>query len=200
MDGWMDGSINRSTLSLPSLSPLSPLSRRQQYYEGGVSSVYLWDNNDDSSSSGSSSAGDALPSRFSGCFLIKKEAADSVWDAIHVVDVDKASSPKSTQLSLTTTIMLALDSDADALSLSGSLTRQAQSTAAAGDTPLAAIGAMIEDMETQMRSSLDKVYFGKTREVLSKLKKETEAPAKNKRQGGQASIISELMQRQRVSE
>ncbi len=55
---------------------------RELYYEGGTSSVYLWELGEDN------------PDGFAGCFAIKKAVADTralrqaVWDSMHVVEVD----------------------------------------------------------------------------------------------------------------
>ncbi|XP_050938896.1 probable F-actin-capping protein subunit beta isoform X2 [Cucumis melo] len=56
---------------------------RDQYYEGGISSVYMWEDDEDS---------------FVGCFLIKKDGSktghgrrgflqEGAWDAIHVIEM-----------------------------------------------------------------------------------------------------------------
>ena len=50
---------------------------RELYYEGGTSSVYLWD----------------MDQGFAGCFLIKKKVEGTefvkqgCWDSIHVIEV-----------------------------------------------------------------------------------------------------------------
>ena len=66
-------------------------SYREQYYEGGVSSVYLWDTEDSDAVDGGSGGGLGATG-FAGCFLIKKAVAghkyvdQGSWDSIHVVD------------------------------------------------------------------------------------------------------------------
>lgn len=69
---------------------------REMYFEGGVSSVYLWD----------------LDHGFAGVILIKKTGDGSkkikgCWDSIHVVEVqEKGSSGRSAHYKLTSTVML----------------------------------------------------------------------------------------------
>mmetsp|Transcript_23983 Transcript_23983/g.73990 ORF Transcript_23983/g.73990 Transcript_23983/m.73990 type:complete len:281 (-) Transcript_23983:1-843(-) len=137
---------------------------RELYFEGGTSSVYLWD----------------LDDGFAGCFLIKKTVAghqfvsEGAWDSIHVVEVAEGG-PRATY-KLTTTVMLAMDvhkAEVGDTNLSGSLTRTAEKTVAVdADHPhLANVGSMIEDMETDIRTYLDSLYIQKTREVVSSIRK-----------------------------
>jgi len=73
---------------------------RELYFEGGVSSVYLWD----------------LDSGFAGVILIKKAGDGSrkikgCWDSIHVVEVQEKSSGRSAHYKLTSTSMLWLQTN-----------------------------------------------------------------------------------------
>jgi len=89
---------------------------RSMYYEGGVSSVYMWD----------------LDEGFAAVVLIKKSTdakkKDSLvgtWDSIHVIEVTEKG--KKAKYKLTSTIMLTMTTTNSALgefSLAGSLTRQ----------------------------------------------------------------------------
>lgn len=89
---------------------------REMYFEGGVSSVYLWD----------------LDSGFAGVILIKKAGDGSkkikgCWDSIHVVEVQEKSSGRSAHYKLTSTSMLWLQTHklgSGTMNLGGSLTRQ----------------------------------------------------------------------------
>ena len=91
-------------------------SYREQYYEGGVSSVYLWD----------------LDVGFAGCFLVKKKVlghasvTEGTWDSIHVVEAVEASDGTSATYKLTSTVMLAMDVNKPSLdsNLSGCMVRQ----------------------------------------------------------------------------
>ena len=91
-------------------------SYREQYYEGGVSSVYLWD----------------LAVGFAGCFLVKKcvqghaSVTEGSWDSIHVVEAVEASDGASATYKLTSTVMLTMDVNKTSLdsNLSGCMVRQ----------------------------------------------------------------------------
>jgi len=138
---------------------------RELYYEGGTSSVYLWD----------------LEGGFAGCFLVKKNVdndrsvKEGCWDAIHVVEVEEHS-PKRATYKLTTTIMLHMAVEKPEIGdtlLSGSLTRQHELIDIEVDetkTHLANIGRLIEDLESDMRSHLDALYILKTREVVNAIR------------------------------
>lgn len=62
---------------------------REQYYEGGTSSVYLW------------ALEGGGPGSFAGCFLIKKGVQGhkfvtaGSWDSIHVIEVGARSKPRA---------------------------------------------------------------------------------------------------------
>ena len=104
---------------------------RNQYFEGGVSSVYLWDMDDG----------------FAGVILIKKSSDASpsanatkngekgdnnnaslrgCWDSIHVIEVTERPQMKTASYKLTSTVMLWLQTNSSKLgilNLGGSLTR-----------------------------------------------------------------------------
>lgn len=139
---------------------------RDLYYDnGGVSSVYLWD----------------LDNGFAGCFLVKKAVENQVfvkagsWDAIHVMEVETKG--KSASYRLTTTVILSMTVAREELgttNLSGSLSRQSElkdQPQSADKGHLQYIGRMIEDMEIDMRSSLDNLYIQKTREIINGCRK-----------------------------
>ena len=173
---------------------------REQYYEGGVSSVYLWDGEEERS--------------FAGCFLIHKASDDGkrglltegYWDAIHVVEAQEDAEGKRAEYKLTSTVMLHLatktgdDGGADAagnLRMSGSLTRQEEQEASMAEGHLVNIGVMIEEMEAKLRSSLDHVYFAKTQQVVSVLRRgEGGEATQSEIKSAQTSIMAEVMKRQ----
>lgn len=137
---------------------------RELYFEGGTSSVYLWD----------------FEGGFAGCFLIKKfvegdrSVKNGIWDSIHVVEV-REDGPTKASYKLTTTIMLHMEVEKAEVGdtvLSGSLTRQTEVNSAVSEvkTHLANIGRMIEDLETDMRSNLSALYIMKTREVVNSIR------------------------------
>ncbi|KAI0661586.1 f-actin capping protein beta subunit [Cubamyces menziesii] len=166
---------------------------REMYYEGGVSSVFLWDLDDGG---------------FAGVVLLKKTLNASApgepsgsWDSIHVFEA--AERGRQAHYKLTSTIMLQMvdrsagaraskedsiaakslggdktnTSGSDAkregeVTLSGSMTRQTEQDFPLQDSSshIANTGRMIEEMEIKMRNLLQEVYFGKTRDVVFDLR------------------------------
>ncbi|XP_042421740.1 probable F-actin-capping protein subunit beta isoform X3 [Zingiber officinale] len=139
-----------------------------RYYEGGVSSVYIWD--DDSQG-------------FVACFLIKKDGSrtadgkrgylqEGSWDAIHVIEVGLEEEGRA-HYCLTSTVMLSLTTEnksSGTFNLSGSIRRQMTLDLPIAEGHLCNMGKMIEEMEGKLRNSLDQVYFGKTREMVCTLR------------------------------
>ncbi|TBU32603.1 f-actin capping protein beta subunit [Dichomitus squalens] len=167
---------------------------REMYYEGGVSSVFLWDLDDGG---------------FAGVVLLKKTLTPQApgepsgsWDSIHVFEA--AERGRQAHYKLTSTIMLQMiDRSASTrtskedstvakggriassekpeqdgakrdgeLTLSGSMTRQTEQDFPLQDqsSHITNIGRMIEEMEIKMRNLLQEVYFGKTRDVVFDLR------------------------------
>jgi len=160
---------------------------REMYYEGGVSSVFLWDLDDGG---------------FAGVVLLKKtlkpqlpSSPSGSWDSIHVFEA--AERGRNAHYKLTSTVMLQMvsgkrkeehqhhhhshhksgsedwsKSGDDNVDLSGSMTRQAEADAPITDASSHIIntGRMIEDMEIKMRNLLQEVYFGKTRDIVFDLR------------------------------
>lgn len=137
---------------------------RELYFEGGVSSVYLWD----------------LDSGFAGVILIKKAGDGSkkikgCWDSIHVVEVTEKSSGRSAHYKLTSTSMLWLQTNkvgSGTMNLGGSLTRQIEQDSPVSEASphIANIGKMVEEMENKIRNTLYEIYFGKTRDIVNGLR------------------------------
>ncbi|CAH9076519.1 unnamed protein product [Cuscuta europaea] len=145
---------------------------RDQYYEGGISSVYMWEDENEG---------------FIACFLIKKDGSKSghgrrgylqegAWDAIHVVQVG-SEDEGTTQYSLTSTVILSLTTNNESsgtFNLSGSIRRQMKMHLPVSEGHLCNMGKMIEEMEGKLRNSLDQVYFGKTKEMVCVLRPPSE--------------------------
>ncbi|KAL4719273.1 hypothetical protein ACJJTC_010688 [Scirpophaga incertulas] len=137
---------------------------REMYFEGGVSSVYLWD----------------MDHGFAGVILIKKAGDGSqkikgCWDSIHVVEVVEKSSGRNAHYKLTSTAMLWLQTNKEGsgtMNLGGSLTRQAEQDLPVNEvTPhIINIGRMVEDMENKIRNTLNDIYFGKTKDIVNGLR------------------------------
>ncbi|XP_052309193.1 probable F-actin-capping protein subunit beta isoform X2 [Populus trichocarpa] len=143
-----------------------------RYYEGGISSVYMWEDDNEG---------------FVACFLIKKDGSktgqgrrghlqEGAWDAIHVIEVGPEEESMA-HYCLTSTIMLSLttnDESSGTFSLSGSIRRQMNMDLSVADGHLCNMGRMIEEMEGKLRNSLDQVYFGKTKEMVCTLRPPSE--------------------------
>jgi len=137
---------------------------RHAYYDGGSSSVNLWE-----------LAGDG----FAGAFVIHKEIEEGYglkrgcWDAIHIAEVTTTSN--QVYYKITTTIILSLIVESDEtgeFDLGGHITRQAEQHRKIADVSdsihhISHLGKMIEDMELSIRKSFDNIYVSKTREVIA---------------------------------
>lgn len=138
---------------------------KTSYYEGGVSSVYLWD----------------LDEGFAGAFLIRKELSETpkgekgVWDSIHILEVRESPNSNFAEYKLSTSVLLHMqvgDKKKDGeTEVSGLLSRQAESRwdrrkKGGEDAHVMHVGRMIEEMEISIRQNLDSLYMAKQREVL----------------------------------
>jgi len=177
---------------------------REMYFEGGISSVYLWDLEDESS-------GREKEMSFAGVVLMKKSLAGDesggpkgTWDSLHVFECVERG--RSAKYKLTSTVMLVLETRTLAkvekgdgtgeggVVLSGSMTRQAEVdyplTSSAGHIPN--IGRMVEDMEIKMRNLLSSVYFGKTKDVINELRSQSGLEAKSREDMLRAELAGRL--------
>lgn len=158
---------------------------RELYYEGGVSSVYLWN----------------LDDGFAGVVLVKKctlahthslssqvkvltkmnktaatpgSNTEGVWDSIHVFEAIERG--RTTHYKLTSTVILSLSTNVEGtvgdMDLSGNMTRQVEQDLPVenDDSHIANVGRLVEDMELKMRNLLQDVYFGKAKDVVGDLR------------------------------
>eukprot|EP00747_Dinoflagellata_sp_TGD_P003765 gnl/TRDRNA2_/TRDRNA2_109736_c0_seq1.p1 gnl/TRDRNA2_/TRDRNA2_109736_c0~~gnl/TRDRNA2_/TRDRNA2_109736_c0_seq1.p1 ORF type:complete len:295 (+),score=67.54 gnl/TRDRNA2_/TRDRNA2_109736_c0_seq1:66-950(+) len=138
---------------------------KTSYYEGGVSSVYLWD----------------LEEGFAGAFVIHKELSGdprglehALWESVHVIDVKETNN--WVEYKLTTSVHVHMHvgpPDSGKTALGAHLTRQAdekKKKAGAEEVHVLQIGRMIEDMEISIRQSLEAVHLAKQREILSNVR------------------------------
>ncbi len=163
---------------------------REMYFEGGVSSVYFWDND----------------VGFAGVILIKKAGEGNnknikgCWDSIHVIEVQERSTSTKVHYKLTSTVMLWLQTNktgSGMMNLGGSLMRQKEQDASTSDsTHIANIGRMVEEMENQIRQSLNTIYFDKTKSILNSLRSAADGEEKAKRDALKNEIISKVPMRQ----
>jgi len=162
----------------------------QMYFEGGVSSVYLWD----------------LENGFAGVILIKKAGDGSrkikgCWDSIHVVEVVEKSTGRGARYKLTSTAMLWLQTSkpgSGTMNLGGSLTRQLEQECPVSETSphIANIGKMVEDMENKIRSTLNEIYFGKTRDIVNGLRSVNPLSDQQKKADLKKDLVNALQKRQ----
>ncbi|GAA5883140.1 hypothetical protein JCM16303_006110 [Sporobolomyces ruberrimus] len=184
---------------------------RDLYYEGGVSSVYLWDTDEGG---------------FAGVVLIKKTTdgnqSEASWDSVHVFE--SSSSPSSTSSSsrtcsykLTSTVMLYMSKPITSTSssstttsssatqggdvnLGGSMTRQHEATAPLDPSSTASLarshienlGKLVEDMEIKLRNLLSEVYFSKTKDILGNLRSSNGFGEQNKQRALQGELVGLL--------
>ena len=83
------------------------------------------------------------------------------------------------------------------MTLGGSLTRQAEQDFTVSDASphIANIGHMIEDMENRMRSTLNEIYFGKTKDIVNDLRSVTSLAGEKQKKAMQMEIAAALNRR-----
>merc|ERR1712048_711216 len=146
---------------------------RHLYFEGGVSSVYMW----------------YLPKKpnFAACFLVKKDVSPTekkyegmtgTWNSIHVFAVTgagvggiKSADPYKYKLTSTVMVSMAISKDGmGQVDLSGNVSAQQTKEVShdgADGSHLAAMGSMIEDMELNLRNKIEGIYIQKTKEIVN---------------------------------
>merc|ERR1712079_757639 len=155
---------------------------REMYFEGGVSSVYLWD----------------LDHGFAGVILIKKAGdGDSkkikgCWDSIHVVEVQEKSSGRSAHYKLTS------KPRSGTMNLGGSLTRQVEQDCSVSEASphIANIGRLVEDIENKIRNTLNEIYFGKTKDIVNGLRSVVPLKDANSAKDLQKELLQTISQRE----
>ncbi|KAI8896666.1 F-actin-capping protein subunit beta [Globomyces pollinis-pini] len=155
---------------------------RELYFGGGVSSVYLWD----------------LDEGFAGVVLIKNGSQSGSWDSIHVIEVNPTK--KSATYKTTSSIILQVvtpTSSTPKVDLAGSLTRQAEMEFPLDDytSHVHNIGRLVEEMENKMRSSIEQVYFGKTKDILNDLRSLNDLKVVKNQAGITAQLLGKLNER-----
>ncbi|KIR39283.1 capping protein (actin filament) muscle Z-line, beta [Cryptococcus deuterogattii 99/473] len=170
---------------------------REMYFEGGVSSVYLWDLDDEPQ---------GKEMNFAGVVLVKKSlqsqsdiptAPAGSWDSLHVFECHERG--RSAKYKLTSTVMLVLETATLAKADSKGLESSEGKGGAEIDYPLTTpqghisnIGRMVEDMEIKMRNLLSAVYFGKTKDVINELRSQSGLEAKSKEDLLRAELAGKL--------
>lgn len=141
---------------------------RHLYFEGGYSSVYMWELEN--------------PDDFAACFLIKKDVNASdpkfqgmtgTWNSIHVFSVTGGFQPTDPYTyKLTSTVIVSMVINQEGLGnidLSGSVSAQKtnNATISGPESHLATMGSMIEEMEISLRSQVEGIYIQKTKEIVN---------------------------------
>lgn len=132
------------------------------YYNGGVSSVYLWDSEHG----------------YAGIVLFKKKSTggaleDGSWDSIHVIQaIERSARQYSYKITSTVLLWFETSSEGGEMSMGGSYTRNIDHTFIFGDdfNQLSCIGKMIEEQENKIRDLLKNVYFSKTSSIVGELR------------------------------
>jgi len=144
---------------------------RHQYFEGGVSSVYMWDL-------------DANAGSFAACFCIQKDSIGAKelegfkgnWSSVHVFEVNPSGKKDEWNYKLTSTVLVSMPMKVKGLGdidLAGSVTKQAQKSATLAtyadekQSHLELMGPMLEDLELDLRGTIEGVYFQKTKEIVN---------------------------------
>jgi len=154
---------------------------KTSYYDGGVSSVYLWDL--DEGFAGAFLIHKELESGYPGCEGQEEASSDpepwGVWDSVHIVEVKEPTNTSSSgsqwiEYKLCTSVLVQVEvkepsSSRREMEVGAHISKQAEDKRkkVGEDSHLLHIGRMIEDMECSIRQSLDVVYMAKQREVLS---------------------------------
>merc|ERR1712154_696492 len=138
----------------------------------GVSSVYMWDL-------------DQSVGSFAACFCIQKDvngAKDLAgfkghWSSVHVFEVTASNKKDEFNYKLTSTVLVSMPMQVKGLGdidLSGSVTKQAQKSAKLQSygsdnkqSHLEIMGPMLEDLELDLRGTIEGVYFQKTKEIVN---------------------------------
>lgn len=157
------------------------------YYEGGISSVFLWDQED------------SIEDGFAGVVLIKKENDDgSCWDSIHVLEISAGKNDMANyQVTSTIILDLGIEKANDKLTLAGNLSRQTSRELSINSNDLITshvvnIGSLVEDIESKLRNLLQEVYFGKTRDIIGDLRSLDSLSEIASAQDRQSSIVKGL--------
>ena len=175
---------------------------RELYYEGGLSSVYLWE-------ASPSEAPLSPDTPFAACFLVHKgrgsgrhggSLTSGRWDSVHVAEVLPGPEGETAyKLSSSVSLALATQLGAEAggrFQLAGSLSRSwsgAHPTPGRAEGHLLALGRAVEEMEGKLRGALDSVYFGTTRGVVAGLRAEEGGVAADRQRSLQAGLVAEMV-------
>ena len=130
------------------------------------------------------------------------EAQAEVDEAAGSVPSPSSDSSSQFTYKLTTTIMLSIEATkgaVGAVNLSGSITRQSEASGTISNAMphITHIGTLIEEMEIDMRNSLEGLYIQKTLQILGNTRRVRGGPAFNNREE-EAAFVSQLGEAMRI--
>jgi capping protein beta len=146
---------------------------RQHYYgRDAVGSVFLREREKGSAST------------YEGLFGISKECGEGTWSSVHLARVDHPHDEHGETVvtySVESTVLLAMQPAAHT-EVSAFLTKHTTKTLKVNKDRLMSsnlenLGKVIEDVEIELRSNLDRVHIPKTQEVVETLRKEERSSA-----------------------
>jgi hypothetical protein len=100
------------------------------------------------------------------CFLLQNSTQEGQWNSIHIVNV------KNTTIAIHSTVLVTIGNDICAhvtRDTSRKLPSQTTTTSATTITLMEAIGPLLEEIETNIRSSLEQVHLAKTCDIIPKM-------------------------------
>lgn len=167
---------------------------RSLYFEGGVSSVYVW----------------KLDNGFCSAVLFKKVTEGTerrgAWDSIHLVETYERG--RQAHYKITSTVLLYLLSSSPSssetgggkgtnLNLAGSLTDQKEYDMSVDDMGghVSNVGEIVETMESRMRGILAEVYFDKTCDIIGEVRSVESLTELEKRRQVNAELTGKLQGR-----
>jgi hypothetical protein len=110
------------------------------------------------------------------CFLLQNVTQEGQWNSIHIVNV------KNTTITIQSTVLVMIGN-----SISAHVTRETSRKLLLGHTnttpTMEMIGPLLEEVETNIRSSLEQVQLPKTRDILSELMKKKKSLVPNTTMG-----------------
>jgi capping protein (actin filament) muscle Z-line, beta len=149
------------------------------YGKDVLTSVYCW--NKDSTSTTTTTS---IEKGFSMCFLVKhivkEEDFNGVWNCSHVVHISILSKDQakyeitsSVLLSITNTPIHHLHDSPSSVQTGGTLSKQVEKVCPYnndGNSHVSNIGHIIEEVETELRSSADSLYIQKNKEIVNSIR------------------------------
>lgn len=155
------------------------------YGKDVITSVYCWNKDADVHQNSSS-----IEQGFSACFLVKKvvneEDFDGIWNSSHLVHVSILSKDQA-KYEVKSTVLLSITNaptchpsvnesiSSSSIKTGGSLSKQVEKVCSYkndSNSHVSNIGHIIEEVETELRSSSDSLYIQKNKEIANCIRSE----------------------------